>query len=223
MQIHLPKLNHCCIAWNSDSSRRHWLLYEHKQNVCFNWEGTISTLNNGPLKLVENFMYLGSDVSIWLAKVWTVIHRLSIIWKSGLSDEIMGFLKSSGCVNTTLWMHQMDADKMHREKARQELYKNAVSYIKGILESKLNKTAAVQPLTSHLKNHPRQKRYVGHCWGSKDKFIKEVFLWTRTARTYLQQLCTDTGCSWEHWPGVMRGMVGGNKSGEIRASNITWR
>ena len=41
----------------------------------------------------------------------------------------MEFLPSSGCVNTTLWMHQMDADKTYRENARQELHKNAMSYI----------------------------------------------------------------------------------------------
>ena len=31
--------------------------------ICFNWEGAISTLNGGPVKLVDNLMYLGSSVS----------------------------------------------------------------------------------------------------------------------------------------------------------------
>ena len=47
-------------------------------------------------------------------------------------------------------------------------------------------------------------RYAGHCWRSKDELMRDVFLWTpshgrakagRPARTYIQQLCTDTGCS----------------------------
>ena len=48
----------------------------------------------------------------------------------------------------------MDANKMHREKARWELYKNATSYFEQILEVTPHKTIAAQPLTSHLKNHP---------------------------------------------------------------------
>ena len=37
----------------------------------------------------------------------------------------MGFLSSCGCVNTTVWMHHMDANKTYEEKARWELHKNA--------------------------------------------------------------------------------------------------
>ena len=61
----------------------------------FNRKGDISTLNISPLKLVDKFTYLGSsvsstesDVNIRQAKAWTAIDRLSIIWKSDLSDKI---------------------------------------------------------------------------------------------------------------------------------------
>ena len=37
----------------------------------------------------------------------------------------------------------MDADKANRKKARQELHKNATSYIEQILEATFHKTAAV--------------------------------------------------------------------------------
>ena len=49
----------------------------------------------------------------------------------------------------------------------------------------------------------RRTRYAGHCWRSKDELISDVLLWTlsqgrakaeRLARTYIQQLCADTGC-----------------------------
>ena len=42
---------------------------------------------------------------------------------------------------------------MHEEKARLDLHENAMSYFEQILEATPHKTAAVQPLTSHLKNH----------------------------------------------------------------------
>ena len=42
-------------------------------------------------------------------------------------------VKVFGCVNTTVWMHHMDADKTHREKARWKLHKNATSGFEQIL------------------------------------------------------------------------------------------
>ena len=56
------------------------------ENMCFNQEGTFSTLNASSLKLVDNFTCLGnivssieSDVSMCLVKAWTAIDRLSIM------------------------------------------------------------------------------------------------------------------------------------------------
>ena len=52
----------------------------------------------------------------------------------------------------------------------------------------------------------RRTRHAGHCWRSRDELISDVFLWTpshgrakagRPARTYIQQLCADSGCSLE--------------------------
>ena len=62
----------------------------------------------------------------------------------------MGFLPSSSCVNTTVQMHHMDADKTHWEKARRELQKNVMSYFEQTLKTTAHETTAVLPLTSHL-------------------------------------------------------------------------
>ena len=63
--------------------------------MCFNQKGDISTLNGDSLKLVDKFTYLRSslsstekDINMRLAKAWTAINRLSITWKSNLSDKI---------------------------------------------------------------------------------------------------------------------------------------
>ena len=63
--------------------------------ICFNHRGDISTVNGNSLKVVVKFTYLRSSVSstetginTWLAKAWTVIDRLSVIWKSDLTDKI---------------------------------------------------------------------------------------------------------------------------------------
>ena len=64
----------------------------------------------------------------------------------------------------------------------------------------------------------RRTRHAGHYWRCRDELISDVLLWTpshghakagQPARTYIQQLCKDTGCSpgdlqetinnWEGW------------------------
>ena len=60
------------------------------------------------------------------------------------------FLLNVGGVHTTIWNHQMDADKAKTEKAWLQLLKNATSYIEKILEAIASKTAAVRPPSSHL-------------------------------------------------------------------------
>ena len=61
----------------------------HKtEYMCLNQTGDISTQNGSSMKLVDKFTYLGSsvsstetDIDMWLAKAWTAIDRLSVIWK----------------------------------------------------------------------------------------------------------------------------------------------
>ena len=66
------------------------------------------------------------------------------------------------------------------------------------------------PITKTIQ--VRRSTHVGHCWRSRDELISDVFLWTPTygrvkagppARTYIQQLCEDTGCSPEDQPEAM--------------------
>ena len=63
--------------------------------MCYNQTGDISTLDGAPLKLVDKLTYLGSsvestekDIDIRLMKAWISISRLSIIWKSDLTDKM---------------------------------------------------------------------------------------------------------------------------------------
>ena len=68
----------------------------HKtEYMCFNQAGDISTLDRTSLKLIDKFTYLGRSVSSTeknidtrLTKAWTAIDKLSIIWKSDLTDKM---------------------------------------------------------------------------------------------------------------------------------------
>ena len=68
----------------------------HKtEYMCINQAGDISTLDRISLKLVDKFTYLGSsvsstekDIDTRLTKAWTAIDKLSVIWKSDLTDKM---------------------------------------------------------------------------------------------------------------------------------------
>ena len=82
-----------------------------------------------------------------------------------------------------------------------------------MLRAILNKLWRQYPTKQQLYGHSppitktirvRQTRHLGHCWRSRDKLISDVLLWTPLhrrakagwpARTYIQQLCADMGCS----------------------------
>ena len=70
--------------------------------MCFNQRGDIFTLNSSPLKLVDKFTYLESsvsssknDINTRLAKAWTANDRLSVIWKSDMSEKKILFFQAA--------------------------------------------------------------------------------------------------------------------------------
>ena len=78
--------------------------------MCFNQKGDISTLDGTSLKLVDKFTYLGSsvlstekDIDTRLTKEWTAIDRLSIIWKSNLTDKMKRSFFQAAVVSILLY------------------------------------------------------------------------------------------------------------------------
>ena len=193
----------------------------HKtEYMCYNQTGDISTLDGTSLKLVDKFTYLGSsvsstekDIDTRLMKAWTAVDRLSIIWKSDLTDKMKrSFFQAAvvsillyGCTTWTLtkWLKKLDG--------------NYTRMLRVILNKSWQQHPTRHQLYSHLPPitktiQVRRARYAGHCWRSKDELIRDVLLWTpaygqakagRPAQTNIQQLCVDTGCSPEDLPKAM--------------------
>ena len=109
---------------------------------------------------------------------------------------------------------------------------------KRMLRAILNKSWSQHPRKQLLYGHllpitktiqVRRIRLVGHCWRNRDELISDIPLWVpshgwtkagRPARTYILQLCTNTGCSLEDRPGAMGGRREMVK--DIRADGATW-
>ena len=104
------------------------ILREDGANTTSIWSQRNSFSNNDAFKKyessgppigqeVDKFTYFGSyissiesDFNIHLAKTWTTID-----WSHRYNK--MGFLLSCGCVNTTEWIHLIDADRRQRQKS----------------------------------------------------------------------------------------------------------
>ena len=105
----------------------------------------------------------------------------------------------------------------------------------------LNKSWRQHPTRHQLYGHlppitktiqVRRTRHAGHCWRSRDELIRDVLLWIpthgrakagRPARTYIQQLCEDTGCCPEDLPRAMNDREEWRKRvRDIRAASTIW-
>ena len=86
------------------------------------------------------------------------------------------------------------------------------------------------PITKTIQ--VRRTRHAGHCWRSRDELIRDVLLWTpthgrakagRPARTYIQQLCENTGCCPEDLPRAMNDREEWRERvRDIRATSAIW-
>ena len=169
-----------------------------------------------------------------LTKAWTAIDRLLIIWKSDLTNKMKrSFFQAAvisillyGCTTWTL-----------TKRLKRKLDGNYTRMLRAILNKPWHQHPTRHQLYSHLPPitktiQVRWTRHAGHSWRSKDELISDVLLWTPAygqakagwpARTYIQQLCEDTGCSPENLPKVMNDREGWwERVRDIHAGGTTW-
>ena len=206
-----------------------------------NQTGDITILDGASLKLVDKFTYLGSsvssterDIDTRLTKAWTAIDRLSIIWKSDLTDKMKRSFFQAAVVSIllygcTIWT------------LTKELKKKLDGNYTRMLWAILKKSWLQHPTRHQLYGHlppitktiqVRRTRHAGHCWRSKGELISDVLLWTpaygqakagRPARTYIQQQCADTGCNPEDLPKAMNDREKWRERvRDIRAGDTMW-
>ena len=169
-----------------------------------------------------------------LTKAWTAIDKLLFIWKSELIDKMKrSFFQAAvmsillyGCTTWTL---------------SKQLEKKLDGNYTRMLRAILNKSWWQHPTRHQMYGHlppitkttqVRWTRHAGHCWRCRDELISDVLLWTPTygqaktgkpARTYIHQLCEDTGCNPEDLPEAMNDREKWRERvRDIRASRMTW-
>ena len=185
--------------------------------MCYNQTGNNTTLDGASLRLVDKFTYLGSsvsstenDIDTRLTKAWTAIETLSIIWKSDLTDEMKRSFLQAAVVSMQLYRCTTWTLTKRLEK---KIDGNYTRMLRAILNKSWRQHPTrhqLPPITKTIQI--RRARHTGHCWRSKDELVSDVLLWTptygqakagRPARTYIQQLCEDTGCNPKDLPEAM--------------------
>ena len=159
--------------------------------MCFNQRGKIATLNGSSLKQVDKFTYLGSSVS-------STETDINIFFQAVVVSILL-----YGCTAWTL-----------TKRIERKLDGNYTRMLRAILSKSWRQHPAKQQLYGHwppsMKSiQVRQTRYAEHCWRNRDELISDILLGTplhrqgkagQPARTYIQQLGDDTGCSLEDLP-----------------------
>ena len=161
------------------------------------------------------------------------IRRLSVIWKSYLTDKMKRSFFQAAIVSILLYGCTTWTLTKQMEKKLDGNYTR-------MLRAILNKSWRQHPTKQQLYDHQppimkpikvKRTRHAGHCWRSRDVLISDVLLWTpshgrakagRPARTYIKQLYQDTGCSLWDLPEVMNDKVGWRERvRDIRADGAT--
>ena len=167
-------------------------------------------------------------------EAWTAINRQSTIWKSDLTDKMKrSFFQAAvtsillyGCTTWTL-----------TKRLEKKLDGNYTRMLRAILNKSWQQHPTRHQLYGHLPPitktiQVRRTRHAGHCWRSRDELIRDVLLWIpthgrakagRPARTYIQQLCEDTGCCPEDLPRAMNDREEWRERvRDIRAASTIW-
>ena len=208
-----------------------------KHKCILNWISVISIfcdLNPLSCLCIKWIFIKEKDIETRLTKAWIAINRLSIIWKSDLTDKMKrSFFQAAvtsillyGCTTWTL-----------TKRLEKKLDGNYTRMLRAILNKSWQQHPTRHQLYGHLPPitktlQVRRTRHAGHCWRSRDELIRDVLLWIpthgrakvgRPAWTYIQQLCEDTGCCPEDLPRAMNDREEWRERvWDIRATSAIW-
>ena len=121
-----------------------------------------------------------TDIDTRPTKAWTAIKRLSVIWKSDLTDKIKRSFFQAATVSIllygcTTWMLTKRMEK--------KLDGNYTRMLWAILNQSWRQHSTKQHLCGHLPlitktMQVRRTRHAGHCWRRDDEHIRDILLWT---------------------------------------------
>ena len=169
------------------------------------WKGSLLV---APSTRVSKFTYFTLYIYIYIVEIFHVRSKQPF-WRSMKRSFFQVAVVSIllyGCTTWTL-----------TERLEKKLDGNYTRMLRAILKKSWQQHPTKHQLYAHLPPitktiQVRRTRHAGHCWRSRGELISDVLQWTptygraragRPARTYIQQLCEDTGCNPEDLPEAM--------------------
>ena len=130
------------------------------------------------------------DIDTRLTKAWRAVDKLSIIWKSDLTDKMkcsffqVVSILLYGCTTWTL-----------TKRLEKKLDGNYTRMLRAILNKSWRQHPTKHQLYGHLppitKNiQVRWTRHAGHSWRSREELISNVLLWPSKSRTASSNIYT---------------------------------
>ena len=120
-----------------------------------------------------------TDNYMRLTMAWTATDRLSVIWKSDLTDKMKRSFFQATLVSILLYGSTAWTLTKRMEK---KLDGNYTRMLRAILNKSWRQHTTKQqpyghlpPITETIK--VRRTRHAGHCWRIRDKLISDVLLW----------------------------------------------
>ena len=150
---------------------------------------TASVLRSPGLFSVFKFTYQRSSVSSTetdinprLAKAWTAIDWLSVIWKSDLTDKMKRSIFQAAIVSILLYGCTTWTLTERKEK---KLDANYTIILRAILNKSWRQHPTKQQLYGLLPSirktiQVRRTRHARHCWRSRDELISDIGRPTRS-------------------------------------------
>ena len=157
--------------------------------------------------------------------VWSDFHMIDKMKRSFFQAAVVSILLY-GCTTWTLSKRlEEKIDCNYGRMLRAILYKSWRQH-----PTRHQLYGHLPPITKTIQ--VRRTRHAGHCWRSRDELISDLLLWTPIygrakagwpTRTYIQQLCEDTGCSPEDLLEAINDREKWReRARDIRASGTTW-
>ena len=118
-------------------------------------------------------------MGVRIAKAWSVLNKMDIIWKSNLSREIKvtfyrTTIESVLMYGAETWTLTKTLEK-RLDGAYTRLLRAALNISWREHKTNIELYGKLKPITSTLRE--RRLRFIGHSWRSKDEVVHKLLLW----------------------------------------------
>ena len=141
------------------------------------------------MRVINDFMYVGSwiastekDISIRIAKAWSALNNLEVIWKSNMNKKLKMIFVHAPVESVLLYGSSTWTLTKALEKSLDGTYTCMLRAVQNVSwrQHLTNKELYDGCMKITDKIRERRLKHAGHSWQSKNEIISKVLLWEPT-------------------------------------------